>query len=216
MCHQILLCDFFTSVQWNRIDLFSTKILLKSKIRFKNILWILNPNDFEKYCWYLYIIRKGKLKKEKYIKNANIFQNSLRNQTGIFKVQNLNNKFNKLIFVFSFFKKKPLSFIISSLNNIIFKFNKIIYPYGRIFHYESDIRTQSLCSEYCFINHQVFNYPIHDFLAIFKIYYALTNETGVVISKEFYEKNPEVNLFLRKFIVQTTSDLKESVSLIYK
>lgn len=214
--NEILHLDFFTNVQWNKIDLFETFYLLNRKIRFKYRYWIMNPNDFQKYCWFLYIIRKGNLKKEKYIKNAKYWIcNIAFENIGIDIDKGLIVK-NKVLLFLYFWKKSPIKVISGTFKNILFKINKLSHPYGRIFYPIMNQEIADTCIQFCFIGSKFFVCSKTDLLSIIKAYVALTKEQGVIVSDPFLKKNRLFHVLLQKYFVRTTNDLQESINHILK
>lgn len=211
--NDILHLDFFTAVQWNRVNLFDTSNLLSRKVRFKDNYYVMNPIDFQKYCWFLFIIRRGNLKKDKYINGAlNWTENPAKKND---RIDIKNRSFNKnkfLLFIF-FLRKSPVKFLLGSIKNIIFKVNKIVKPYGRIFDPESNINTINMCVKFCFIGQKKFINSKRDYLAVPKIFFAMADETAIILSNEFLLKNPEVEFILKKYFVRTSDNLQESIAL---
>lgn len=211
--NDILHLDFFTAIQWNRTKLFKTKDLLKDKQRFKNF-WVLNTTDFNKYCWFLFLIRRGHLKKEKYLNAAFIHNDSDLQKMKFLDITKKSSIINYSIFYLSFFTKNPIAFSFSTIKNFLFKVKKIFNLRGRIFLLKNESQNQDLCIKFCFISSIRFIENKKDIFSFFKIYIALINETAVIISDDFLKNNQLIRFLFSNYFISLTDDLQKTVKSI--
>lgn len=207
----ILHLDFFTAINWNNTPLFDTRDLLERKELFKDKYWIINKNDFQRYCWFLYIIRNKQVK-PKYIKNALYYDRTNTKQPNLTLTDDSLYK-QKLILFLYFLKKNPVKTINNTFRTLSFKLSKLLNPYGRIFIKETNSYLTEKCSTFCFLGKQEYLSSEKRYSHLLKIYLALVDERAVFVSKNYLERNPLTHFIFKKFIILNQTSLR---GIVYK
>ena len=201
----ILHLDFFLNIQWLNIPLFDTKELLLKKEKFKSF-YILDSLSFEKYCWYLYIIRNGNIK-EKYKKFALKYEQNKAKDINI----SLSDTIRKQKLIFHLLNKSYLTFFLGVYTSLSIKVKKVFNPYARIISIENqNCKSLEMIRKYIFIGSKEYNQDVK-FSKLIKIYILLVNEHLIILRNQTNKSNI---FFLRKYIIPCSDDLKLLVKKI--